>query len=881
MLARMPPKFIALLLALIALGDSLCAAPFDYFLPSGTDYDSSITTPEAYLGYEPGDWHIRHDQLIGYLKLLANESPRFRFKEIGRTYEQRPLALVTVTSPENQDRLGEIQQQHLQLSDPDRDVSPDDSWPVIINMGYGVHGNESSASNCVPLFAYHLAAAKGPVIGEWLKNAVILIDPCLNPDGLSRFAQWANSHRGQYPVPNAEHREHNEVWPGGRTNHYWFDLNRDWLLVQHPESQARVYHFHAWKPNVLTDYHEMSSTSTYFFQPGVPERKHPLTPEANVQFTERFAQAHAKELDQLGSLYYTQERFDDFYYGKGSTYPDIHGSVGILFEQASSRGIKRESPHGAFDFAFTIRNQLHTSFTSIASAIEQRLELLQYQQQFYRESLALGQADPILGYVIGHERDVSRLHALVTLLRRHQIRVHHLAENLTTESGDFAADSSYVIPLAQPQYRLIKACFERRTEFDDNIFYDVSSWALPLAFGVPDAKIRRPLDEWIGEPVDKLVTKTPAALPPAYAYAFEWHDYLAPRVLATLQRFGLRTYVTTTPIEATTTTGVQSLARGTILIPSGTQPRLSQPLTEILSQASQDTPISLHAITTGLTPSGADLGSPSIRSLKPVKPAIVVGQGVSAYESGEVWHLLDERMHLPSVLLELDRFANTDLTRYTHLIFVDGTYKELGDEKLVSKLKDWITGGGVLMAQKRAAKWAASHNLIDLHFGKTLASKTDNESPDQPTPSPLPYGDYHKIEDAKRTSGAIFRTSLDTTHPLGYGYTRTEVPVFRNSNLLMQPGSNPYETPLRYADMPLMSGYAHDHTASFSHSAAIVASKNGQGAVIAFVDNPNFRAFWYGTNKLFLNALFFGQIIEPTPPLSTVEDGDGHGHKHD
>ena len=333
------------------------AAELSYYLPKGVKYDPAIPKPKDALGWGVGEWHVRHDQLVAYLKRVSAASDRMQIKVIGHTHEQRELLLLTVSSPANLARLEKIRKEHLKLSLPGSKPQPADEQPLVLYMGYNVHGDESSAGNSALLVAYHLAAAQGPEIDRLLANSVILLDPCLNPDGLNRFAQWANSHRGKNPVGDVNHREHHAVWPAGRGNHYWFDLNRDWLLLQHPESRARIKVFHEWRPNVHTDFHEMGGHSTYFFQPGVPERKNPLTPLENVRLTEVIAGYHAKALDAIGSLYYTEERFDDYYYGKGSTYPDIHGALGILFEQASSRGHLRESPHGEFNFAFTIRNQ--------------------------------------------------------------------------------------------------------------------------------------------------------------------------------------------------------------------------------------------------------------------------------------------------------------------------------------------------------------------------------------------------------------------------------------------------------------------------------------------------------------------------------------------
>lgn len=859
------------------------ARSIDYFLPSGTSYDESITTPREFLGYEVGEWHLRHDQLVAYLKRLSDESPRLTFEETGRTHEHRPLVMVTVTSPNNHERLDEIQKQHLQLGDPESDAKPEASWPVVVNMGYSVHGDESSGSNAVPLLAYHLAAGKSSAINTMLDHAIILIDPCLNPDGFSRFAQWANSHRGQQRVPHEEHREHNAVWPGGRTNHYWFDLNRDWLLAQHPESHARLVKYHAWRPNVQTDFHEMGSETTYFFQPGVPERKHPLTPNENVRLTESFAEGHAAALDRIDSLYFSEERFDDFYYGKGSTYPDIHGAVGILFEQASSRGHLRESPHGEFDFGFTIRNHVRTSLSSLEAAVVKRETLLDYQQRFYRDGLALAKAEAFQGYVFGETNDPIRLSEMLTVLQRHQIKVYTLASPLKS----FRPGTSYVVPLAQPQYRLIKALFETRTSFTDNIFYDVSTWTLPLAFGIPFDEVANSSEDWLGEVYTKPRPGNRLKLKESYAYAIEWSNYLSPKALYQLQQAAIRVAVATVPLHVTTTEGIKDFPRGTLLIPAARQKLGTREVAKSIARITHNTNQKVHTITTGLTNEGVDLGSARIRVLNPVTPALIIGNGVSHYEAGEAWHLLDHRMGITLPLIETAQLNKIDLHRYSHLLLVDGNYSSLTEDG-ISKLKTWVQRGGILITQKRAARWAAEKGLLKVRFGDIKAQtddhdhehKDDDKKEETPV-EPRAYADYHDDEDSKRTSGAIFRASLDLTHPLGYGYETPEIAVFRNSNLCMHPSKNAYATPLRYTYEPLISGYVHaDNLERFKNSAGIVADKLGKGAVIGFVDNPNFRAFWYGTNKLYLNALFFGQVLETTEKKEHDDATSAQDHHH-
>ena len=298
-----------------------------------------IPTPESFFGFSVGDLHLRPDQIVDYMKALAATSPRFKIEQYGETYEKRPLLLLTITSPENHKNLQTLKEQHWLLGDPAKSGSLNiESMPVVVWLGYSVHGNEASGSNASVLVSHYLASAQGPEIEELLKRTIILLDPMINPDGQGRFAQWVNSNRGKTLVADPATREHAEAWPGGRSNHYWFDLNRDYVPLQHPESRGRMVKYYEWLPNVLNDHHEMGTNSTFFFQPGAPGRTNPNTPRKLEELTAAIAQFHAKALDEIGSLYYTREQYDDFYIGKGSSYPDVTGSLGILYEQASSRG---------------------------------------------------------------------------------------------------------------------------------------------------------------------------------------------------------------------------------------------------------------------------------------------------------------------------------------------------------------------------------------------------------------------------------------------------------------------------------------------------------------------------------------------------------------
>lgn len=853
---------LAAVFGVILVSRTLCGEELSYYLPQPANHDDSVPTPQAILRYEVGNWHVRHDQIVEYFKALADSSPRVTLMEYGMTHERRPLLLATITSPENHARIEELRERHLAaIGGVERpgEVSPEP--PLVVWMGYSVHGNESSGANASLIFAYHLAAAQDDSVCRALENTIILIDPAINPDGLSRFAQWANSHKSKHLVADPSHREHIEVWPQGRTNHYWFDLNRDWLLLAQPESRFRLKQFHRWKPHVLTDVHEMRTDSTYFFQPGVPSRQNPLTPSINFDLTANIAKYHAEYLDRAGSLYYTRESFDDFYCGKGSTYPDLNGGIGILFEQASSRGHLQENSFGLLSFPQTIRHQVLTSLSTLEACQSTGEEIREYRRKFFEEGLAEAARRKVRGYVIGTPHDRARLFHFVDILLRHQVRVYPLTQVMLKDGKRFSPGSAYVVPLEQPQYRLVRSIFERSTVFTDTTFYDVSTWTLPLSFGLSHAVLT--LDDSVDEltgskaisqakwPEGNLRTSTSP-----YAYLFSWDGYYAPRAAYRLLDRGVKLRVATRPFVIDFEDGPRTYPRGTIVVPIGIQSSSVDDLAALMKTVARVDGLDVDTVDSGLTMRGVDLGSPSVVAVPQPKPLMVVGSGVSAYEAGEVWHLLDERYEMRLSMVDLTALDGVDLQRYSHVILVSGTYKDIQDST-VDRVREWVKRGGVLVALRGSVRWA-EERIVER-----------SREPDSPLRvgqgERRAYGDYEKIRAQQLISGAIFEAELDRTHPLAFGYRVDRIPVFRNSTIFMKPDENPYSTAVRYTDSPLLSGYVSEENLARLRSTAVVcANKVGEGAVVCSVDNLNFRGAWYGTNKLFANALFFGGVLKST-----------------
>ena len=811
----------------------------DYFLPNNISYNSDIPTPASIIGHELGDWHITHDKLLQYMYRLAESSDRISIENRGETFEGRPLILLYFTAPKNQKNLEEIRKKHILLTEKGADSIEVSNLPIVVYQGFSIHGNEPSGSNAALAVAYYLAAAQGPEIELLLNKSVILFDPSYNPDGLQRFAYWANMHKGKNINPDPNDREYNEIWPGGRTNHYWFDMNRDWLPVQLPESQARIKTFHDWYPNILTDHHEMGTNSTFFFQPGIPSRTNPLTPNKNQELTGEIGKYHAKDLNKIGSLYYSKESFDDFYYGKGSTFPDINGGIGILFEQASSRGHAQESENGVLTFPFTIRNQFTAALSTLEAAIEMREEILNYQKTFYINARKESSNAGVI--VFGDEKDATKAHKFIDVLKHHRIEVHYLKEDFSKNGKEFKKESSYVIPKNQKQHRLINAMFQKRTNFQDSLFYDVSAWTLPLAFNLNYEE-----NESVNKLGDRISEnkRNTASLPllSNYAYLMEWNDYNSPKVLNQLLEKGLRAKVGLKPF---TLEGI-NYDYGTILIPVQNQKLNTKELFKFIYELVEENIVRINSVSTGLS-EGIDLGSRNFKMVGPQKVALLVGQGITPYDAGEIWHLFDQRYDMLITKLDTRDFRKKDLSKYTDIIVPNSWGTSLTKSDAL-KIKNWIKQGGTLIGYKNIGKWFDKHEILKIDF-KTKKNTARSISFDQ----------KRDFFGAQLIGGAIFETKIDRSHPIVFGYKNEKLPVFRNSTLFMKPDTNSYNNPIKYTNNPLLSGYISDkNLLELKNTSMCKIGTLEKGKVIYFTDNTNFRAFWYGTNKLLMNAIFFG-----------------------
>ncbi|MEN8187117.1 MAG: M14 family zinc carboxypeptidase [Bacteroidota bacterium] len=828
----------------------------DYYFKEYQPFNKEIPSPEEFLGYKIGEYHTRHDLIVAYLEKLAELSDKATLNTYGKTNENRKLTMLTITSPENHKNLESLKEKHLQVVDNKTNITDFSDLPVFINLGYNVHGNEPSGAEAAMLTAYTLLASENSKVTNYLKNTIIFLDPTINPDGRDHHSNWVNTFRGTPLIADKYDIEHNEGWPRGRTNHYWFDLNRDLLLAVQPESNARLKWYHEWYPNVVTDFHEMGTNRSYFFEPKqFSASLDPITPEENsTTLNNVFAKQFVEDLDKIGSLYFTKENYDATYPGYGSTYGDLHGSLSLLFEQASSRGHIQETPTGEISFEFTIKNQFISTFATIKAAIENKNMLYEYQNNFYNNAMAKASNSKVKAYVFGDNYDKNRNKEFLSLLLKHKIEVYNLDSDLTINNKKFKAGSSYLVPTRQPKYYMVQTMFETYNKYRDSVFYDASSWSMVNFYNMKYDAISKSFNRGLQVTNENNMVEIQEFEKSNYAYVIPWDDYYAPAVLYKLQEEGLVVKTAVKPFKSLANGKEINFCRGSLLVALGIQKLDKESVYKIVQEVTQDHDIQAYSVNTGYSLKGIDLGSYNFVTLKQPKVMMVVQGRVSPYEAGEVWHLFEQRMEMPIVKIPEQNFYKVDLDRYNVIVLVSGTYSQLSKESK-GKLKVWVANGNTLITSGKASSWLIKNEIVK----EALTKKVKDSNKVR-----LDYAGSRGVIGKQRIGGAIFEVDLDITHPIAYGYHDMKIPVYKNNKVFLAPAKSRFSTVAKYTREPHIDGYVtRENIDNFlKKSASIIVSGIGKGRVVMFADNPNFRGAWYGTNKLFMNAVFLGQIVK-------------------
>ena len=829
------------------------AKTIDEILDQSVRYDSAIPTPQSVTGFELGDIIYTPDLHKDYIEALDAASDRVSSEIIGYSHFGRPIIRVTITSEENQNRLDEILETQRGLTQAGAS-QPGDDHPVIIQVTHGVHGSEPSSYDSALAIMYYYAAAQSDEVNTLLDGTVITQVVTVNPDGTNRFGQWTNMHKASAAVADPAHREHFYEWPWGRTNHYWFDLNRQWLPVTQPESRTLVQATHEWMPNLAVDLHEMGRDTTYFFSPGPLDGLHPLLSQEALQLNLEMNTAIEDMLDAEGALYVAEELFDDFYLGYGSSYPGLLGSIPYLFEQSSVRGLIQETEYGTLRYDDKIGQQARVAIALIGSAHERRADLQAHMIRFYNQSRQMAANDPVRAYVFSSS-DHGRLVDFAEMLGVHNIEVRELSQTVRLAGEVFEPGSAYVVPVRQDQYRVVQGIFETRVIDDKSEFYDVSGWTQPLAYDIEYAVLRSGFfsNALAGDLVSSIARSVDAPEQTDLAYVMEWDSYYAPRALFRLMDAGVRARVIPDETTIRTANGEVSPGSGAIVIRVQGQPIDSDEIYALVQEAAEKDSVTIHAATSSSTSRGSDLGGFRVENVEKPVPLLLTGRGTSMNDVGELWHLIDHEMEIAVTMVDVSELGRVDLDRYTHILLANGGFSGLNDH--AESLGEWVSDGGVLIGSRGGARWIVQNELSSAQW---LSGADDEGSDDEATP---PSYDGIDAWDAEQNiSGALFNTSVDLTHPLAFGLRDDELAVHKIGADGFVIGDNPFASPVRYTeDDPILSGYASEaNREALAGLGMMHAERRGSGSVILFSDNPAFRAYMKGSARLLTNSLFFG-----------------------
>lgn len=822
-----------------------------YYFNTTEKFNSNIPTPETFFGFEIGKHLVRYDKVVEYFKLLADKSDRATLVVFGQSWEKREQVKLIISSPDNQRNLEQIRLDHLKLIDPKTKVDYA-SQKAIVELAYNVHGGEIAGTDASVLAAYYLVATENPDITKRLNDAVVLIEPSQNPDGRERAATYINSFHSVPAISNPTDLGHNGGWTPPRGNHFWNDLNRDWLALSQIESKNRVAYYHKWYPNVYLDFHEMGSGSTYYFEPSPLTTWNNILPKTNYEvLTSILAKYFSKALNNIGSLYYTKESFTNLSPIYGSTYPDYQGGAGITLEVGSTSGVVVETPSGLRTFSKNLKDNFEISIAGLLAATDNKEIFLKEQKDFFES--ALTQADKFVtkSIVFGSQKDQNLNRLFLDHLLSHQIEVYELNKTFTQEGKTFEVGKAYVIPVKQAQFRILQSIFEENetNKFDKKTtFYDISGWSTVHGYGVPFSKSKAVVA--LGQRIKELPALAQTDIDQSnLAYAFEYSDYLAPKALYFLQAQGIIPRVATQPFKIKTTRGEQEFGVGSIIIPVAYQSLEPTKLLQLLQEASNKTGIPVHSISDGFSVSGIDLGSNNIRVIKQPKVALVSGGNWTSF--GEIWALLSLTHDIPVVKLNGQSIDRTDLNSYTTIILTGGQFST----EFAKKLANWVENGGTLISLNNSNTWVngtvfpvqRTERAPNAREGHTSATVPSN-----PTTQTARRGGG-----GTRLNGIIVRAELDLQSPLTYGIESKESYTLKNSITGLDKAL--IDNVVLKSSSILVNGYA-DSTAlpQIKDNILIGTTSKGRGSIVYFAESPTFRGYWLNSSRLLTNAIFFG-----------------------
>ncbi len=816
---------------------------------------AQLKSPEEFLGYKIGSRYTPHWKIVNYFNhVAANAGSVMKLQPYGETNEGRPLLLAFISSTDNIKNLEQVRLNNLRLANiaKDRAAAIEDNAPALVWLSYNVHGNETSSSEASMLTLYALVDPSNSKTKEWLKNTVVIIDPCINPDGRDRYVNWFTSIAGKKENPVLMAREHREPWPGGRTNHYNFDLNRDWAWQTQVESQQRVSIYNQWLPHVHVDYHEQGINEPYYFAPAAQPFHEVITPWQR-DFQTTIGRNHAKYFDANGWLYFTREIFDLYYPSYGDTWPTYNGAIGMTYEQGGgpAGGTAVQTDEGD---TLTLYDRAIHHYTTSLSTIEisslNANRLVKEFRKFFNDAVS-GAIGEYKSYVIkstGGDRE--KISALLSLLNNNEISYGYASGpgkgySFTTGKEEaFSMQNDIVVSALQPKSALVKVLFEPKPKLVDSLTYDITAWSLPYAYGLTTYASKEKINAQ-GMAQAAFVPNTPTD---SYGYVIRWQGIKSVKAVSQLLQKGIRLRYAETPFEV----NGQQFERGSVIIlRKGNE---SKNLAATLVEAANSNAIKLNPVSTGFVDKGYDFGSDKVHPMKAPKVVLLTGEGISSNAAGEVWHFFEQQIEYPVTLVNANDFNSINWKDVDVIVMPSGNYRFLNDKTSADAFKEWINRGGRVVALEGAVAALAKAGF-GIKEKKKKEEEKDKEGDDD-------YAALRKFENRERddipgtTPGAVFKVELDNSHPLAYGYPNYYYTLKMDEKIYEFIKEGGWNVGVIKKDKEVAGFVGSRLKEKLKDGLLFGVESMGRGTVTYLADNVLFRNFWENGKLMFCNAVF-------------------------
>lgn len=823
---------------------------------------TKIQTPDEFLGYELGSRFSRHHRVVEYFKYVDELSPNVKVTQYGETNELRPLIYAVIASPENFANLEQIRQDNLKRAGV-QEGSPSGKV-AIVWLSYNVHGNEASSLEASMKTLYELVNPANAKTKEWLKNTVVIMDPCINPDGRDRYANFYNQYGNAPFNSSGDAKEHREPWPGGRANHYLFDLNRDWAWLTQKESRARIKIYNEWLPHVHVDFHEQGYNNPYYFAPAV-EPFHEVISPWQREFQTMIGKNNAKYFDEQGWLYFTKESFDLYYPSYGDTYPTYSGAIGMTYEQGGG-GFGGLSITTRESDPLTLKDRLTHHHTSGLSTVEitslNAARVVDEFEKYSKENLN-NPASPYKTYVIKGDNNADKINTLTKWLDSHSIKYGHPSAGKATRGFDYQTQTTgnanlstddIVINIYQPKSRFITTLFEPVSKLPDSATYDITAWNLMYNYDLKGYALNERINP--GKAYQPKAVDNTNTLAKPYAYIFKYESLRDVEFLAEL----LNKNIKVRAAEKAFSVAGQNFEPGTLLVTRRNNESIAD-FDNLIKKLATDKERKIYTTTTGFVDKGKDFGSSSVGYLKAPKVAVLFGEQTSSLSAGEIWHFFEEQLHYPITQIGTEYFQSIDLNKYDVLVVPEGRYR-MFDEGNLERVSSWVSGGGRLIVIANALNSFAEKKGFALKAYATEAEKTEAEKKEKEAREKNILAKYDEAERKQLSdgiSGAIYKVTLDKSHPLAFGM-KDFYYTLKTNELRYGYLQNGWNVGVIKGNAKPVQGFAgYRINKKMSNSLVMGVEPKGQGNVIYLVDNPLFRTFWESGKMIFSNAVFMVQ----------------------